>query len=196
MKSSAVQWGEFLQQPFLYFFLNLNNLIRYLNQIWFRRKYCNKAKNTCCSNSSDSFVTFKILFRYFCFNYESNFSPTNQSCIGYIAPPGHRSQKIVMAGSLRLSALHIKCSVVLNWAPDDEGDDMLCAELQVTETSPSAGITIRGRFWNESMAGGLYTSLEKTPVAGRLRRLVWLCKTLVTKWVRTEKPVRAAVQEL
>lgn len=46
------------------------------------------------------------------------------------------------------------------------------------------------------MAGGLYTSLEKTPVAGRLRRLVWLCKTLVTKWVRTEKPVRAVVQEL
>lgn len=44
------------------------------------------------------------------------------------------------------------------------------------------------------MAGGSYTNLERTPVAGRLKRLAWACETSVTEHVEAKKPIKAVVQ--
>lgn len=55
----------------------------------------------------------------------------------------------------------------------------LCLKPGLTDPPPS-GITIRGKSWSESTAEGSYTNSERTPVAGRLRRLAWACEASVT----------------
>lgn len=63
----------------------------------------------------------------------------------------------------------------------DEGNLLFCIHASgLTDSPQPSGITIRGRFWKELMAGDLCTSLERIPVAGRLRRLVSACKNIQT----------------
>lgn len=48
--------------------------------------------------------------------------------------------------------------------------------VSLTLTPPPSGITIRGKSWSVSTAGGLFTNSGRTLVAGRLRRLAWECE--------------------
>lgn len=45
------------------------------------------------------------------------------------------------------------------------------------------------------MAVGLYTNLGRTPVAGRLKKLAWVCEPSVPNCVWTRKPSGVVVQE-